>query len=64
MSAPDRLTALRRSGYRPVYPWLSPRALAILNKAAQERGQHPCQLAARILETVLEEALTAAVLDL
>lgn len=53
----------RRAGYKPVYPWLSPRALAILNRAAAERGQHPCQLAARILETVLDESLTAAVLD-
>lgn len=55
--------AQRRSGYKPVYPWLSPRALAILNHAAAERDMHPCQLAARILETVLEASLVTAVLD-
>jgi len=56
-------SAQRRSGYKPVYPWLSPGALAILNRAALERGQHPCQLAARLLERVLDDQLISAVLD-
>jgi hypothetical protein len=58
----DRLVP-RRSSYKPVYPWLSPSAIAILNRAAHERGQHPSELAGQILTAVLEENLIAAVLE-